>query len=262
MKINTNSIRINCEVSGNEDGPVVVMSHSLGCSLRMWDAQVKALDPEFKVVRYDTRGHGLSDAPAGKYSLGMLEQDAIALLDALDLESVHWVGISLGGMIGQHIAINHPGRLKSLSLCDTGPVMPPEAQPVWQERIDQARQGGMEARVQLTFEDWFTPGFLEKNPSVREEIRQQFISTPVDGYEGCIWALRGMNCIDRLPEINIPTLIMVGREDYGTPVEVSRIMHDLIPESKMAVIPDAAHLSNIAQPDIFNRELLSFLNRF
>jgi len=260
MKVNANGIQINYEVSGREDGPVVVMSHSLGCNLKMWDVQLEALEPEFRVVRFDTRGHGLSDAPQGKYSLDMLEQDAIALLDALNLDKVHWVGLSMGGMIGQHLAINHSQRLKSLCLCDTGPVVPPESQPSWQERIDQVRKGGMAARVELTFANWFTPAFLKDDPPVLDEIRQQLLSTPVDGYEGCIWAIRSLNCIDRLPEIKTQTLIMVGREDFGTPVEVSQIMHDLIPESKMVIIPDAAHISNIAQPEVFNQELLSFLN--
>ncbi|MFH1488837.1 MAG: alpha/beta fold hydrolase, partial [Pseudomonadota bacterium] len=173
----------------------------------------------------------------------------------------HWVGLSMGGMIGQYIALDHPERLRSLTLCDTGPVMPPDKQPIWQERIDQVREGGMAVRVKTTFEDWFPPGFLKENPPALEEIRQQLLSTPVDGYVGCIWAIRGLNYIDRLPEIKSPTLIIVGREDFGTPVAVSEIMHGKIAGSKLVILPDAAHLSNVAQPEAFNKALLDFLRK-
>lgn len=259
MKILVNGVHLNFEISGKDDAPTVVLSHSLGCSLKMWDLQVKSLESEYRVLRFDTRGHGLSDAPNDRYSLDLLREDALALVDALNLEKFHWVGISMGGMIGQYLALHSPKRLMSLVLSDTGPFMPPESQPVWQERIDQARDEGMQARVKTTLADWFTADFIRKNPPVLHEIKKQLLSTSVDGYEGCIWAIRGLNCIDRLKDIKTPTLIMVGKEDSGTPVEVSQLMHERIPHSNMIVIPDASHLSSVEQPDIFNRSLLDFL---
>jgi len=261
MKTRVNGIQINYEISGNADGSVVVMSHSLACNLNMWTPQVKALEHAFRVMRYDMRGHGLSDAPAGPYDLNTLGEDAIGLLDSLNLDAVHWVGLSMGGMIGQYMALNYPHRLKSLALCDTGPVMPAEAQPIWQERIDAARTGGMAARLQDTLENWFTPEFLKGNPPSLEAVRKQLLSTPVEGYIGCIWAIRGLNYIDRLKEIKLPTLIIVGKEDFGTPVEVSQLMHDWIGGSELVILPDAAHLSSVAQPGAFNTALLEFLRK-
>lgn len=259
MKITVNDIQLNYEISGKEGAPIVVLSHSLACNLTMWEPQLKPLEENFRVLRFDTRGHGLSDAPEGDYSFELLGQDAIGLLDALGIEKVHWVGLSLGGMIGQCLALNYSHRLLSLVLCDTGSVMPEEAQPIWQERIDEARSGGMEARLPSTLEDWFTPDYLKENPPGLIPIREQFLSTTVKGYIGCIQAIRGLNYIDRLKEINLPTLIIVGREDFGTPVEASEAMHERIQGSQLVIIPDAAHLSTVAQPEAVNQALLDFL---
>jgi len=259
MKIDVNGLKINYEVSGQTGGPWVILSHSLACNLHMWDPQVKALENSCRVLRYDTRGHGRSDAPQGPYSLDMLGADAVGLLDALRIDTAHWVGLSMGGMIGQFLALNYPQRLKGLVLCDTGPLMPDEAQPIWQARIDEARKGGMAARLKTTFEDWFTPELLKQNPPVLKAIQKQFLATPVEGYVGCIEAIRKLNYIDRLNEIHIPTLIMVGKEDFGTPVEVSQIMHAMISDSTLVVLPAAAHLSSVAQPEAFNTALLDFL---
>jgi 3-oxoadipate enol-lactonase len=261
MKILVNDILVNYEISGNECGPVIVMSHSLGCNLKMWDNQLASLEKDFLVLRYDTRGHGLSDAPEGPYTLKMLGEDAVGLFNALGIDVFHWVGLSMGGMIGQYIALKYPDRSESLTLCDTGPAMPDEAQPIWQERINEAHNGGMKTRLKATFEDWFTPDFLKKNPPALENIRKQLLSTPIKGYIGCIWAIRGLNYIDKLTEIKVPTLIIVGKEDFGTPIEVSRIMHNLIQDSELVILPSCAHLSSVEQPETFNAALLKFLNK-
>lgn len=261
MKIKANGTEINYQFSGKQTGPVVVLSHSLGCSIKMWDAQVTHLDPEFRVLTFDTRGHGLSDAPAGPYTLDILGQDAVGLLDALNLREVHWVGMSMGGMIGQNIAINHPEYLQSLTLCDTGPFMPPEKQLHWKELLGKVHAGGMEAVVQETMQDWFTPEFLSKNSPALAEIEKQFLSTSVTGYEGCIRAIMELNYINQLHEIKAPTLIMVGEKDLKVPVKISELMHEKIPGSELITIPDSAHLSSIGQPKRFNRHLLDFLRK-
>lgn len=258
-QVKVNGIHINYELSGPQDGPVVVLSHSLGSSLIMWEPQVKPLEARFRVLRYDTRGHGQSDAPAGAYTLEQLMEDAVGLLDRLGIDIVHWVGLSMGGMIGLCLALNHPGRLRTLALCDTAAVIPEEAQPMWQERIDAARGKGLEALVDATMERWFTSSFLAQNPHQVESIRRQFLATPVAGYIGCSEAIRRLNLLDRLPEIQIPTLIMVGEDDPGTPVSASRAMHGRIPNSELIVLPDAAHFSNVEQADAFNQALLDFL---
>ena len=259
MKIKANGIHMNYELAGKEDAPVVVLSHSLASSLVMWRPQMDELNRHFRVLCYDTRGHGGTDAPAPPYTLEQLGEDAMALLDALDIDVVHWVGLSMGGMIGQWIALNHPGRFRSLSLCDTAAVIPKEANPIWQERIDLARREGMTPLAQSTLERWFTPPYLARNPPMVDVIRRHLLATPVDGYAGCSEAIRGLNYLDRLSEIKVPTLIMVGEDDLGTPVEASRAIHDRIPQSKLVVLPSAAHLSNIEQTESFNYALMAFL---
>ena len=261
MRIHANRIDINYELAGREGAPVVMLSHSLASSMLMWKPQLKALEPHFRVLRYDMRGHGGSEAPEGAYTLEMLAEDAVALLDALGIDGVHFVGLSIGGMIGQGLALNHASRLKSLVLCDTSAVMPSEAQPILQQRIEAARQNGMAEQVDGTLERWFTPEYLKANPPEVEMIRQQIRSTPLAGYIGCSEALRGLNYLERLPEITLSTLIIVGEEDPGTPVAAAEAIHERIAGSRLVILPSARHLSNIEQAEAFNRALLDFLPR-
>ena len=181
MKINANGIDVNYELTGREGAPVLMLSHSLASSMVMWNPQLDALEPHFKVLRYDMRGHGGSDAPDGAYTLEMLAEDVVALLDALDIDAVHFVGLSIGGMIGQGFALSHADRLESLVLCDTSAVMPAEAQPILQQRIALARQNGMADQVDGILERWFTPTYLRANPPEVEMIRQQIKATPLAG---------------------------------------------------------------------------------
>ena len=259
MRIKANNIQMNYEFSGKKGAPVVVLSHSLSSSLLMWNPQMDALNPYFQVLRYDIRGHGDSDAPPGPYTLELLAEDVIKLLEALGIDRVHFVGLSMGGMIGQCLALNYSHRLKSLVLCDTAAIIPAEAQPLWEERFDKARKKGMEALVEETMERWFTPDFLRQNPPMVGLIRKQILATPVAGYLGCAEAIRKLNYLNRLSEIKLPTLIMVGEDDPGTPVSASQAIHERIPGSKLVILPSARHLSNIEQTEAFNAPLLTFL---
>jgi 3-oxoadipate enol-lactonase len=261
MKISANGIDISYELTGREKAPAVMLSHSLASSMVMWNPQLAALEPHFQVLRYDMRGHGRSEAPEGAYTLEMLVEDAAALLDALDIDTVHFVGLSIGGMIGQGFALSHGDRLESLTLCDPSAVMPAEAQPILQERIAAARKNGMAGQVDGTLERWFTPEYLKANPPEVEIIRQQIRATPLAGYLGCSEALRGLNYLDRLSEITLPTLIIVGEEDPGTPVAAAEAIHERIAGSQLVVLPAARHLSNIEQADVFNRALMKFLRQ-
>jgi 3-oxoadipate enol-lactonase len=260
MKILANDIQINYELTGQEGAPVVMLSHSLASSMVMWKPQLETLKSHYQVLRYDMRGHGDSDAPQGAYTLELLVEDAVALLDALGIATVHFVGLSIGGMIGQGLGLNHIDRLQSLTLCDTSAIMPAEAQPILQERIDAARENGMADQVDGTLERWFTPEYLEENPPEVEMIRQQIAATPLAGYIGCSEALKGLNYLDRLSEIRLPTLIMVGEEDPGTPVAASEAIHERIGGSKLVILPSARHLSNIEQAEAFNKSLMDFLS--
>jgi 3-oxoadipate enol-lactonase len=189
----------------------------------------------------------------------MLGEDAIGLLDALGIDKVHWVGLSMGGMIGQSVALNHADRLTRLALCDTAAIIPKEAQPIWQERIDVAREKGMESQVEATMERWFTLSFLSQNSPMLVLIRKQFLATPVEGYISCIQAIRKLNYLERLSEIKMPTLIIVGKDDPGTPVSASEAMHERISNSRLVIIPSARHLTNVEKPEAFAAALLEFL---
>jgi 3-oxoadipate enol-lactonase len=259
MLIKANDIQINYKLSGRKNAPVVVLSHSLGSSLVMWDPQMEALEPDFQMLRYDTRGHGSSETSGGPYTLELLSDDAIGLLDALSIERVHFVGLSMGGMIGQCLALNHSDRLESLALCDTAAIIPEEAQSIWQERIDTVRGKGVQALVEPTLERWFTPSFLRLNSPRVAVIRKQFLATPAEGYIGCLEAIRRLNFLDRLSEIRMPTLIIAGEDDPGTPAVACEAMHKRISNSRLVILPSARHLSNVEQPEAFNSALVSFL---
>ena len=259
MLIKANEIQMNYEWSGKKEGEVALLSHSLGSSLVMWHPQMDMLKARFRVLGYDTRGHGKSDAPKGPYTLELLGEDVIGLLDVLRIDKVHFMGLSMGGMIGQYLALSHSNRLRSLILCDTSSIVPREGHPAIQERIDTARSKGMEALVDPTLERWFTPSFIGNNPPSLQDIREQFLATPVEGYVGCSEAIRGLNYLDRLSGVNLPTLILVGEEDPGTPVSAAQAIHERIKNSRLVIIPSARHLSNVEQPEAFNKALSEFL---
>jgi 3-oxoadipate enol-lactonase len=259
MKATANGIQINYTVEGS--GPWVVMSHSLACSLEMWDPQVEILAGDYRVLRFDARGHGRSDAPAGAYTLEQLADDVHGLLQALEVERPHFVGLSMGGMIGMTYALKHPGRFRSLVLCDTSSRLGPEVQPVWDDRIKTATGMGMEPLVEPTLKRWFTEAMLAKRPPVLDEVAAMIRATPALGYAGCCHAIPRINVTARLKEIGCPIQIIVGEQDAGTPVAMSREIHDAAPGSELVIIPNASHLSNLEQPEAFNRALGEFLAR-
>jgi 3-oxoadipate enol-lactonase len=261
MLIKANGIRINYVLSGKKGAPVVALSHSLGSSLEMWHPQIAVLEPHYQVLRYDMRGHGKTDVPRGPYSLELLAEDVVGLLDALRIERIHFIGLSIGGMIGQSLALSQVRRLQTLILCDTAAIVPKEGQPAIQERVDAARERGLKALLEPTMERWFTPSFIEKNPPSLGIIRREFLATPVEGYVGCSEALRKLNYLDRLPAIKLPTLVIVGEEDPGAPVAAAKAIHERIAESDLVIIPSARHLSNVEQPEIVNKALIDFLGR-
>lgn len=260
MKFLGNGISIKYELFGPEGAPTVVVSHSLASSLIMWAPQLPPLALKFQVLCYDTRGHGGTAAPAGKYTLDMLGDDAMALMDGLGLHKVHWVGLSMGGMIGQNIALREAGRFNSLTLCDTAAYMPPDGQAGWDERIGIVSEQGMEPLADPTMERWFTAGYLAGKPSSVDAIRKQFLATAPAGYMGCCHALKTLDYLEQLPGIITPTMIIVGAEDMGTPVSASEAMQARIPNAQLVVLEEAAHLSNIEQAEGFNAAMMGFLN--
>jgi 3-oxoadipate enol-lactonase len=259
MQIKANGILMNYELTGKAEAPAVVFSHSLGSSLVMWNPQLPALESHFRVLRYDTRGHGGSEAVAGPYTFELLAGDVVGLLDGLGLSKIHFVGLSMGGMIGQALGLFHSDRLLSLTLCDTAAANPPGSRDIWQERIDLVRKEGLASLVEPTLERWFTPEFVNQNPPILEKIRRQFLSTSINGYAGCSQAIMALDYLARLREIKIPTLIVVGEDDPGTPVSAAQAMQERIDDSKLVILSGARHLSSVEQAEAFNRALLDFL---
>ncbi|HWH46963.1 MAG TPA: 3-oxoadipate enol-lactonase [Burkholderiales bacterium] len=257
MKANSNGVGINYTVEGK--GPWVVLSHSLACNYSMWDEQAAALKRNYRVLRFDTRGHGGSDAPGGAYSLKMLAEDLLTILDDLDIDEAHFVGLSMGGMIGMTFALSHPGRFLSLVLCDTSSRIPAEAAPVWEGRIKTATEQGMEPLVEPTLQRWFTEPFYKSNKAMMKRVGQMIRATKPAGYIGCCHAIPKIDLTDRLGAIACPIQIIVGEQDVGTPVAMSRAIHDATPGSELVIIPSASHLSNLEQPELFNKALGGFL---
>ncbi|MCL4680546.1 MAG: 3-oxoadipate enol-lactonase [Rhodocyclaceae bacterium] len=257
MKVRANGIDIHYEVSGS--GPWLTLSHSLCCDVSMWQPQLAALEKRFTVLRFDTRGHGGTDAPAGAYTFDQLADDVLGLLDALQVERTHFCGLSMGGMIGQHLALKAPQRIDRLVLADTTSRMPAEAQPLWAERIRVAQEKGMGAHVQPTLERWFTASWRAVHPEVMEAIGNLIRNTPVAGYVGCAQTIARIDVTDRLSGIKAPTLVIVGRDDLGTPPAMSEAIAAAIPGARLEIISEASHLSSIEQADAFNRLLLDFL---
>ena len=260
MKATANGIQLNYEVDGPKGAPTVIMSHSLCATGKMWDPQMPALK-EYRVIRYDMRGHGGSDAPAGDYSLAMLGDDLLGLMDALEIDRTHYIGLSMGGMIGQTAALKAPHRFLSLSLCDTTSRIPPEMQAAWDERVATARSKGMEALVEPTIQRWFSAGYLARETAQCDKVRDMIRTTPVDGYCGCCRAIQGLDLTDRIGAIRVPTQMIVGADDPSTPVAAHEVMHEKIAGSELVVLEDALHLSNIEQAEKFNAAYGAFLAR-
>ena len=260
MRISANGIQLHYEAHGPIDAPTVVMSHSLAATNAMWDPQMDVLS-DFRVVRYDMRGHGYSDAPDMDYSLEMLGNDLLGLMDALEIDRAHYIGLSMGGMIGQTAALKDQDRFLSLSLCDTMSRVPPEMKGAWDDRIKLARTEGMGALVDGTMERWFSAEYMEKEPEECDKVRNMIHNTKVSGFCGCCRAIQGLDLTDRISEITVPTQMIVGEDDPGTPVAAHEVMHEKIDGSELVIIPNALHFSNMEQKDAFNDAYITFLGK-
>ena len=260
MKIKANGIDINYEIHGREGAPWLVLSHSLACSVRMWGPQIAALKDAYRILAYDTRGHGATEATRGAYTLELLADDLFFLLKELKIAAPHFCGLSMGGMIGQTFALKYPGVFRTLTLADTTSRYPEDAAPVWADRIKTVEAKGMEPLAQPTLERWFTEAFRKSNPAAVDGVRKLILATPVAGYAGCCHAIPKINLTARLKEIQCPILVIVGEQDPGTPPAMAKEIHENAPGSKLVVLPQAAHLANLEQPEGFTRALRDFLS--
>ena len=237
---------------GAEEAPVLVLSNSIGSTLELWERQVPAFARSFRVLRYDQLGHGRSAVPPGSYSVELLARELLGLLDELEVERFSFCGLSLGGTVGMWLGANAGERLDRLVLAGTSAYFgPPER---WIERAEAVRAQGMEPIADVTMGRWFTPAFDEA-----DVFRERFVSTPPEGYAACCDALRDWDFRAELGSISAPTLVLVGSEDPATPPDQAQLIADGIPGARVEVIPEAAHLLNVEQPEAFNRAALVHL---
>ncbi|MEX0752048.1 MAG: alpha/beta fold hydrolase [Xanthobacteraceae bacterium] len=257
MRISANGITFNCKIDGREGAPWIVFSNSLATNLFMWDEQAAALQKSFRILRYDQRGHGDTEATDGRYTFELLVADVVGLLDVLSIKRAHFVGISMGGMTGLALTQRHPGRVDRLAACDCGPASTPASAQQWEERIAIAEKKGMEPLVEATARRWFPPEFIEANPAMFRRACEMIRNTPVKGFIGCAGALANFDLRPGLPNIKAPTLLIVGSKDATMPG--MKAINAAVPGSKLVELEGAGHLSNLEKPQEFTRALQDFL---
>lgn len=248
--------KINVEVEGPEGAPALMLSNSLGTNLHMWDPQVPEFAKHFRVIRYDRRGHGESDAPAGPYSMERFGRDVIAVLDALGIEQTNWCGLSMGGMVGQWLGANAPDRMEKLVLSNTHYYYADKA--FWTGRIKFVEEKGLAQLVEPNMQRWFTEGFRGRSPDVMAKMTDMFVATDLKGYVGCCHAIMNMDMRASNPTITTPTLVIVGAQDAATPPAAGEDIQKQIKGAKLVSV-DAAHISNMEQPQAYTKAVLDFL---
>lgn len=242
--------------TGAENAPVLILSNSLGASMDMWQAQLSAWSATHRVLRYDTRGHGGSDVPAGPYSMDRLGRDVLDLMDALGIETAAFCGLSLGGMTGQWLGVHAPDRFSQLILLNTSAYMGPPSG--WQDRIGLVLKDGTQAIADAVLARWFTPAFMEANPDTLARARTMFCATNGTGYAGCCAAIRDMDQRNPITVIPNRTLVVGGTQDQATPPEHSELLHDRIAGSKLVFFP-SAHLSTMETEQEITDAVAAFL---
>jgi len=247
---------IHTEIEGPQSAPVLMLSNSLGTNLHMWDEQVEPLTRQFRLLRYDRRGHGKSSVSKGSYTMERLGRDVLAVLDGLGIQKINWCGLSMGGMVGQWLGANAPKRIDKLILSNTSSFFPDKT--MWDGRIKLVREKGLAAIVDANIERWFTKEFRARSPQTMAKMHDMFVATKVDGYVGCGEAIRDMDHRPLLAKITAPTLVIAGKHDPATPLEGNEFIRAHIPGAKIAVL-EAAHIANMEQPKIYADTVIGFL---
>ena len=260
MKVRArDGIALNVTVEGPADAPTILFAHSIGCDHTLWDHQAAALRDRYRIIRYDARGHGQSDAPDGDYTIEMLAGDALAILDALEVERIHLCGLSLGGTLGQWLALHAPQRLLSLALCDTAARL--GTVEGWQQRADTALDAGMAALVDMSMTRFFSDEFHSRDPEAVDRFRATFLATPAQGFAGCCAVLRDEDFTADLGRIALPTLVLTGRQDVPTPPTDSEILTNAIPGATLVLL-DTGHISAVEDPAGFTAALTAHIESY
>jgi 3-oxoadipate enol-lactonase len=252
-----NGANLRVHQSGRVDAPTVVFSNSLGADLSMWEPQASEISKEFRVVQMDTRGHGGSSATEGDYTLALLADDVLAVMDRLDIRRAHFVGLSLGGMIGQVLAARSAARFESVTLCATFAEAPRQ---MWADRVDAVRRSGLGPMVEGTLDRWFTPAFRANHADLMETTRAMILRTSVQGYAGCAAAIRDMDLTGIPERIRIPTLVIAAAQDPSATPDAMKSLHARIPDAAYLEIEDAAHVFTLEQPAKATAAIRSFLH--
>jgi len=259
MLTKANGIAINYRIDGGA-GPWLVLSNSLATDLAMWDAQARDLSGAFRVLRYDQRGHGKSEAPAGRYTFDILIADALALMDALGIARANFAGLSMGGATALGLAQRHPDRVERAIVADSGCASTPQSAQQWEERIAAARTGGMEPLVEATVTRWFPPEVVAKNPAYLDTVRAMIRATPVNGFIGCAAALADHDFRSAVATTKPPVLFVAGEKDAGGAVPAAmKALHQALPGSRYVQLAGAGHISNLDDPAGFTRALREFI---
>lgn len=262
MLLDVNGRTIAYDLIGPDGARVVCMTHSLASDGGMWAEQVPALlSGGFRVLRVDMRGHGGSSPVSGDYTMSQLAGDVAGVLDALGIGNVHYIGLSIGGMLGQAFALEHGDRLLSAMWCDTLPSAPVGAAQAWADRMTTVRQANTLAPIaDTTVERWFTDAFRPRSPGRWQQIRDTVVGTTPAGYLGCAAAIQNFDFVAGLPTLRLPVLVVCGAEDPGTPPAENRRLAGLVPGGRYEEIADARHFPNVEQPETFNRIMISWLS--
>ena len=252
--------RLAAYVSGRADGKWIVLSNSLAANAAMWEPQLPLLEKRYRVLRYDTRGHGGSDAPRPPYSFADLVGDVVALMDHFGIERADYMGLSLGGMTGLGLALAHPERVDRLVCCDARADNPPPFVAMWDARIAAISRGGMEAILDATLERWFSADFASRDPAGLAAAGEMVLATDPQGYRGCAEALKTLDYLKDLGAMKVPVLYVVGSEDMGAPPATMRAMAEATPGAEFVAVADAAHIANMDRPAGFGRAIATFLD--
>jgi 3-oxoadipate enol-lactonase len=258
MQATINGIRMAYEIAGADGAPPVVLHHPLATNLSIWDELTAALQDRYRVVRFDARGHGQTEAPKGPYDFPTLCRDVVGLMDHLGIARAHYLGLSMGGMVGQYLGLDHPGRFASLQLVATSSRIPEEARPLWRDRVTVAREQGMTSQVATAMPRWITEANRQK-PALVARLSRMIETTPLEGYAGWCGAVGGLDITSRLKAITLPTQVIVGAEDPATPPAAGKAIHAEIKGSELVEIPATAHLLCAEDPVTFHKHVLAFL---
>ncbi|WP_297617339.1 3-oxoadipate enol-lactonase [uncultured Roseicyclus sp.] len=257
-RVDLGAITLNCRVDGAEGRDWLILSNSLGATMAMWEDQMPALSARYRVLRYDTRGHGQSDAPEGPYSFADLTGDVVALMDHFGIERTAFMGLSMGGMTGLGLAIDHAPRVSRVVCADGRADAPEGFRTMWDTRIARVREGGLAAIVQGTVESWLTEAWRIANPDRVTAIAQMVQSNNPEGYVACCLALKDLDYLKRLPQAGVPILYVGGDQDRGAAPEVMQAMADATPGGVYRQIAGAAHVANINAPEAYLDAIADF----